>query len=260
MKRRSFFIAMGLFIIVVCSLAVFSITFHKTEPIANNRAEESVEIKQRRRVPDYGRPKRREIPSNESLAQIKAAFKKLRQGQIGFKTPAKMKVNEAELVEVHISDDLQRNLKSELGDKAEVFQTKISDLLKVTLYGINFDIKPMSPKNRFLSDGNLAKWHWEVIPKKSGEQTLILKVYARVRLGDESEELEDLETFKRTIKVTVSKSNWLKQNWISITEMAIALSSAGFFAFIMTKWKLVKNIVKKCQQRWQYYSRLRLPK
>lgn len=94
-------------------------------------------------------------------------------------------------------------------------------------------------------DGNLVKWRWSVTPKKSGEQKLFLTVYARVKLSDESEELVDLKTFERNIKVTVSKSGWFKENWQPIIENAIALGGAGFFAFIITKWKLINKILKR---------------
>ncbi len=186
-----------------------------------------------------------EIPSNDIATDLREAFEKLRVGQIGFKTPTQMKVNEAELVEVQLSDDLERDLKTELGNNSEVAQIKVSDFVKARLDGLNFDVKSFNEENRVLLDGNLVKWRWSVTPKKSGEQKLFLTVYARVKLSDESEELVDLKTFERNIKVTVSKSGWFKQNWISVIEIAIALGSAGFFAFIITKWKLINKILKR---------------
>ncbi|MGD1911971.1 MAG: hypothetical protein ACFB2X_14270 [Rivularia sp. (in: cyanobacteria)] len=260
MKRRSILVPLGLFTIVFCFTLLFSQTLQKTEPLVNNTPEQPADSRPRKRVPDYGRPHTREvpeygdipaitsipgIPSNDTATELREAFKKLRVGQIGFKTPTQMKVDEAELVEVHLSDDLKRDLKLELGDNAEVAQTKVSDFVKARLDGVNFDVESLNEENRVLFDGNLVKWRWSVTPKKSGEQKLFLTVYARVRLADESEELVDLKTFERDIKVTVSKSGWFKQNWISVIEIAIALGGAGFFAFIITKWKAVKSILRK---------------
>lgn len=261
MKRHSFFVALGLFTILVCCAAPPSQTPQQTEPLVNNTPEEGADSRpNRKRVPDYGRPHITEfpndipeitaipgIPPNDTATELRQAFKKLRVGQIGFKTPTQMKVNEAKLVEVHLSDDLQRDLKVELGDNAEFAQIEVSDLVKAHLDGVNFDVESLTlnEENRVLFDGNLVKWRWSVTPRKSGEQKLFLTVYARVKLSDESEILEDLKTFERDIKVTVSKSGWFKENWISVIEIAIALGGAGFFAFIIAKWKVVKSILRK---------------
>ncbi|MBV6626536.1 MAG: hypothetical protein KI793_26975 [Rivularia sp. (in: Bacteria)] len=261
MKRRSILVTLGLFAIVVCFVVLFSQTFQITETLMSS--EQPADSRPNRsRVPDYGIPSRKEfpngtpksgvipkLPSSDTAADLRKVFTELRVGQIGFKTPTQMKVDEAELVEVHLSDDLQRDLKLELGDKAEVAQTKVSDFVKARLDGINFDIESLNEENRVIFDGNLVKWRWSVTPRKSGEQKLFLTVYARVKLSDESEELVDLKTFQRKIKVTVSKSSWFKQNWISVIEIAIALGGAGFFAFIIAKWKAVKSIVRKSLKR-----------
>lgn len=244
MKRRSLIVALGFFTITFCFTLLLS------QPLVNNTPEQAADSKP---VPDYDRPDITEFPDeipesaitsispNDTATDLREAFKKLRVGQIGFKTPTQMKVNEAQLVEVHLSDDLQRDLKAELGDNAEVAETKVSDFVKAHLDGINFDVESLNEENRVLFDGNLVKWRWSVTPRKSGEQKLFLTVYARVKLADESEELVDLKTFERNIKVRVSKSGWLKENWISVIEIAIALGGAGFFAFIITKWKAVKS-------------------
>ncbi|MEO1377947.1 MAG: hypothetical protein AAFW70_27445 [Cyanobacteria bacterium J06635_10] len=266
MKRRSILVALGLFTILVCCAAPPSQTPEKTEPLIENTQPEAAESRVRKRVPEYGRPHRREVPEygnipeitaipgippNDTATELREALKKLRVGQIGFKTPTQMKVNEAELVEVHLSDDLERDLKTELGDNAEFDQIEVSDLVKAHLDGVNFDVESLTlnEENRVLFDGNLVKWRWRVTPRKSGEQKLFLTVYARVKLSDESEELVSLKTFERDIRVRVSKSGWIKENWISVIEIAIALGGAGFFAFIIAKWKLVKSILRKSLKR-----------
>ncbi|BAZ18660.1 hypothetical protein NIES4071_105450 (plasmid) [Calothrix sp. NIES-4071] len=55
-----------------------------------------------------------------------------RPGQIAFNVPGKMKVNDAEVVEVVISDDLQRDLKKELGNQTgtEIAKLQVSSFLK----------------------------------------------------------------------------------------------------------------------------------
>ncbi len=246
MKRRSLIVALGFFAITFCFTLLLS------QPLVNNTPEQAADSKP---VPsdtditefpdEIPESAITSIPPNDTATELRQAFKKLREGQIGFKTPTQMKVNEAQLVEVHLSDDLQRDLKAELGDNAEVAETKVSDFVKAHLDGINFDVESLNEENRVLFDGNLVKWRWSVTPRKSGEQKLFLTVYARVKLADESEELVDLKTFERKIKVRVSKSGWLKENWISVIEIAIALGGAGFFAFIITKWKAVKSILIK---------------
>ncbi len=222
----------------------------KAKTSSNNHQKEKIDVVKNPPVPA--------IKPNDTNQLIENLKKQLRLAKIVFSTPDEMKVGEAETVKAYINDnlkhdlkrDLERDLKrepnSELKHKIKVEQIQVSDYLTVKLTGGNdFDIKAMHDENRLLQNNKLTQWSWSVTPKKSGEQTLTLIVYARVKASNGSEELIDLETFKRPIKVAVDQSDWFKENWLSIIEIAIALGGTGFFAFIVTKWKLFKNIFTK---------------
>ncbi|KST70079.1 hypothetical protein [Mastigocoleus testarum] len=322
MKRYSLFITLGVLVILISSVGVFSLIVRKEEqyrlagketsaekshdvqsgtadspeksgsvspstqpngsPTDSKKIEQPVltpkqQVTKTRRYKGYRRPSNEAIPhsprvesidgfksgsippsssaarsrsnnrSNDFSNDLRKAFSKLRPGQIAFKTPAQMKVDEAEIVEMRITDDLKRDLKSELGKDAEVAQIKVSDFLKAHLDGNNFEVKPIDEKNRALLDGKSVKWRWSVTPTKSGQQTLILIVYARVKLSNESEELVDLKTFERPITVAVNKRDWFKENWDKVIGIPIALGGTGFFAFVASKWRFTKNVLKKNQ-------------
>ncbi len=235
MKRYYFFITLGLFTVIIGSLSVFLLIFHKVEPEV--RLLEAPPLSQK---PSSTGGTGGSISSTRS---IKKAFE-LRPGQIAFNPPTQMKVDKAELVEVRITDDLKRDLERELkpklGDNLKVEQIKVSDLLIVNIKGDSFKITSIHPKEQFLLNGELVPWSWEVTPKESGEQKLFLTVYSKIPEGQ-----RHLKTFDRTIKVKVSYSYWFEQNSVQIIEIMIALGGTGFFAFIVARWKFVKSKLKR---------------
>ncbi|MBE9008311.1 hypothetical protein IQ259_25440 [Fortiea sp. LEGE XX443] len=177
---------------------------------------------------------------------LKEAANNLKPGQIAFNVPEDMQVAETNVVEVRVSDDLKRDLKQGLIGKIDTAQIKVSSFMKARLEGTSFTIKPLDEENRALPEGTVAKWRWNVTPNESGEQKLFLVLYARIKIPDQqTDELVDLKTFDHTIKVAVNPVGWLGQNGTGIIETTIALSGAGFFTFLVARWKWIKNRLQK---------------
>ncbi len=183
--------------------------------------------------------------ANDPAFALKHAIKNLKPGQIVFDVPQSMQINNAQLVEVRLSDDLQRNLKEGLNEKSETAQIKVSPFMKARLEGLNFNIKSLTEESQALVAGDMIQWRWSVTPTEMGEQKLILTLYARIKISNQPEEVVSLKTFERSINVAVSPTNWLQTNGKGILDTAIALSSAGFFAFTLTKWRLLKRVLKR---------------
>jgi glycerol-3-phosphate acyltransferase PlsY len=186
-------------------------------------------------------------PSNDPVVLLKETLKSsLRSGQIAFNVPQEMRVEETELVEVRISDNLQRDLKAELSGKPETAKIEVGSFMKARLDGTNFTIKPLSEENQALLEGRVAEWRWSVTPTEQGEQKLFLTVYARIKIPNQPEELVDLITFQRSIKVAVNPGHWLEQNWKWIVEnwTGIAAILVPFSVFIVAKWQWIKGLIQ----------------
>jgi hypothetical protein len=172
-----------------------------------------------------------------------------RPGQIAFNVPLKMRVNDASLVEVLITDDLQRNLQKELSDnsgKVDIANLQVSSKLRARLEGVNFNIKSFNEENRFLIKNGVAAWRWSVTPTEVGEQNLYMSIYARVRRNNSDENI-DLKTFQRVINVSVTPTSWLNQNWKWVIENSGSIGAilAGISVFIVARWKWVRAKLKK---------------
>ncbi|RUS92360.1 hypothetical protein DSM106972_099340 [Dulcicalothrix desertica PCC 7102] len=175
-----------------------------------------------------------------------------RPGQIAFNVPDKMKVNDAEVVEVVISDDLRRDLKKELGNQSgtETAQLQVSSFLRARLEGANFNTKSLNEENRFLIQNGIAAWRWSVTPTEAGEQKLYMSIYARVRKNGSTENV-DLKTFQREISVSVSPTSWLNQNWKWVIENSTGIGAilAGISIFIVARWKWVRKKIKSLNKQ-----------
>lgn len=53
------------------------------------------------------------------------------------------------------------------------------------------------------------------------------------------------KTFEHPIRAAVNKRDCFKENWDKVIEIPIALGETGFFAFIVSKWRLTKKALKK---------------
>lgn len=185
-------------------------------------------------------------PGNDPVFLLKDTIKNLKSGQIAFNVPQEMRVDEAKLVVVRISDDLQRDLKTGLGERPETSKIKVSPFMKARLEGADFTIKLLSEEKQVLVAGRVTEWRWSVTPIEPGEQQLFLTIYARVKIPNEPEEVLDLITFQRTIKVTVNAESWLKQNWKWIVENWAAITAffAALSVFIVAKWQWIKSLIQ----------------
>jgi hypothetical protein len=192
-------------------------------------------------------------PQGHSGEVLKEIFENTRPGQVTFNVPLKMKIDDASLVELLISDDLQRNLQKELFDnkgKVETARLQVSSTLRARLEGINFNIKSLNEENRLLIKNGVATWRWSVIPTEGGEQNLYLSIYARVRKNNSDENI-DLKTFQREINVLASPTGWFKQNWKWVIENSTGIGAilAGIFVFVLTKWRWVKVKFKNMKKK-----------
>jgi hypothetical protein len=116
---------------------------------------------------------------------VEDEFKKLATtGQILFNPPKKMRVGVRERVEVRISKNIIEDLSTGLKGRGEpqIENIEVGDFMKVSLTGDNFDIKPLSEEDQVVPDEDFTMWEYDVIPNKSGNQIIQLKVAVKIKI------------------------------------------------------------------------------
>ena len=96
---------------------------------------------------------------------------------------------------------------------------KVSSIVNVFLIDPtenNFNITSLSTAEQLVDDSTNTVWKWNITPKRSGNNELVLRVTAKVfdRLG---ENYKDIKVFEKTIKVNAPILTRIKQfvseNW-----------------------------------------------
>ena len=244
-KNKSAFVFVGLLIACIILLfylgqpADFSSEDHIVAPKPIPQATPNIET-----------PEAEEgIPKDELLRILREKLENFREGQISFSTPKQMYVGELELIEVNITDDLKKQLKTE--EEGEIFETAKIDIytyMKPELKGTNFKIEPHNEKSLIIPEDKVVTWRWNVTPTKNGEHKLFLTIYANLKL-DDSRERYPLKTFERTINVNVNPANWFLENWFNLATTFVSVFGAGLFAFIVSKLSVVKDLRKKINSK-----------
>lgn len=164
-----------------------------------------------------------EDESTENNTSVKENF-----GKIEFNTPEKMKVGESEIFSAYITGNSSKNISEVTGsnDKFQSRNISVTPKMKVILRGKGegaFSIEPLTDDVQNIIE--TTTWKWNVIPQKSGEQTLILHVYL-VTYSNNSENIRYLEELKENIDVGVNPSYFFESNWQWITGTIITISIA----------------------------------
>ena len=186
-------------------------------------------------------------PADQATATLNKVFQELRPGQIVFNPPAQMRVAEIKVIVVRISDDLRRDLTAGLGANPITAKIRVGSFLKASLSGTNFKTEPLSELNQALPKGGEAQWQWNVTPTQSGEQTLSLTVYVRIKLPDQPEETVYLGSYERNINVRVNPQYILAENWKWIIENWPTLTAiiGGILTVIALQRK---RLIKRCEK------------
>ena len=247
--RKYTLIAINLLAILFFSFTIFKYVNYSTTVHEKNNSK----INLSRKIKSYETLQGLELLEEElrelrQEEELKGAIKNYRPGNIVFAVPERMYEGKSEIIEVNITDDLQKNLKKEIEKVRKINETinveeneiKIYSLMKARLGGLDFDINPLDEESQVVMPKQVVKWRWSVTPKKTGEQILLLNLYAKLKVGD-SDEFVNLKAFERNIKVDVSYSRLFQNNWQHFLPF---LFGGSLFVFITTKFKLIIKKIK----------------
>lgn len=175
-------------------------------------------------------PSPEEIQRTERLEyqieNIKAVWDILPKGIITFNSPKEMHQGVKERVEVRVSKNisglsefLMMRLKSRDEREPPYEEIKIAPQMTVELLGDekNFEIKPLFTISKQAFVGDYIQWEWDVIPLKSGNQTLFLCIYAVIEIPDYPEKYVKLPVMEKEIYVNIDygyvASSFIFQEW-----------------------------------------------
>lgn len=142
-------------------------------------------------------------PSDDEL--LERALAKLKNGNLAYNTPEKMKTGQTAHVVARIGSDkvsistLMSGMPTDKETKTATATTPVSTKMKVVLKSADFDITPLSSEEQFVAGNTPTTWEWEIVPKHSGKQ-LRLHLAAVVELNNLS---RDFTTVDRDIAVQV---------------------------------------------------------
>jgi hypothetical protein len=125
-------------------------------------------------------------------------------GNVAFNNPQRMTVSRARVVEVKLSttlppDELKAQL-SQAGNR-ETAGLEVGDRMSATLNGgAAFDISPSGPQAQPISQRQVTTWTWNVTPKASGTQYLILSFDAILTLNGK-DSTRNVKTLTQPIEV-----------------------------------------------------------
>jgi hypothetical protein len=103
-------------------------------------------------------------------------------GIFRYDLPEEVRLEDTAVVEALISPKVGeefRRIGREEGERRGVV-IEVSNRMAARLIGINFELKPEDARILALVSAEPAKWSWQVSPKESGRQELLLEITARI--------------------------------------------------------------------------------
>lgn len=168
-------------------------------------------------------------------------------GVIAFKIPTAMIVGQTYRAELRIDDSITIKLTENLeGHQPIISVTEgISQTMRVTLIGDAFTITPLTSETQLRKINKPTIWLWDVVPKKSGTRTLIVKATAVLKRPGFSDETYDYDTIEEHVTVNVDPvktiTDWIVKNWLKGALTAIGTALLGWIARIFKKKKSKKK-------------------
>jgi hypothetical protein len=154
----------------------------------------------------------------ESITDLENLIEENFKGIMTHNIPNKMKLGEVDIVKLRISRS-KKVKEFKINSNDSIYSIKTSSIMKVSLIdGSNesFEIKEITNNTQFLSDdveNSYTEWSWNVLPKKSGNNKLILIIYIK-RNTEFGTHLKGYPVFEDEILIETNL-NWSLKNFIS---------------------------------------------
>jgi hypothetical protein len=141
------------------------------------------------------------------------AFDRIVRGKISFNHPSSMRIGDTVRIQARIAKTPTKDFAQGFAGPGpiKVEGIEVSTLVRVALIGDAFQIEPLSTADQPVLNTGYTQWDWSVTPKRSGIQSLYLRVTLRLQIPNHGTEFLDRVVFSETIRVAVNPLYAMKQ-------------------------------------------------
>jgi tRNA A-37 threonylcarbamoyl transferase component Bud32 len=182
-------------------------------------------------------PKMGTVRPRELLADIDRAIAEVVvNGRLAFNPPDRMRQGHAERMEVTIarSTTMDNKLREGLRGPGAVRMADVetSPFMSVELQGENFQVTPLTAREQLLRP--TARWEYDVLPRRPGNQKLQLSVMMRIPLPERPDEKVSVPVLEYGVRVSVDPvygvRRFVSKNWQWLVATVAGLAG------VLTAW------------------------
>jgi hypothetical protein len=157
-------------------------------------------------------------------------------GILGYQIPPTMRFEKPSDVVVKISKTTLSNFTASTKSGTTVEDIRVYTYMAVKLLGEpEFSIKNLSNEQQPVVLTDETNWHFEVTPKKLGINKLTVRVSARLKLEDGTEEIKDFPIYTKDVLVKSTPPDiildWLAKYWQWLITTIVGGSGIGWLIF-----------------------------
>ena len=184
------------------------------------------------KTPPGGTPQPEPSNTRSRQDEIDDLVKSLREGELVFRGPNPMRVNEWQVVLVRVAESTPPTSDLPGSGPPQTRRVRVGTNLIARLSGPDFEIDPVGNDDgeRVLPSTGFAQWEWDVRPRRSGDLYLTISLYVLV---DEGGPPLEVRTFRERVNVEVnpgySMGHWLKDYWAATGITVPVVVAAVFF-------------------------------
>jgi hypothetical protein len=134
------------------------------------------------------------------------AFDRIVMGKISFNHPTSMRIGDATRIQARIAKTPTKELTEGFAGPGPIKLEGIavSTLVRVTLLGDAFHIEALSTADQPVLSTGYTQWEWSVTPRRTGMQSLYLRVTLRLQIPNHGTEFLDRVVYSEPIRVAVN--------------------------------------------------------
>jgi hypothetical protein len=177
-------------------------------------------------------------------SSINKTLEELPEGQVYHNVPEQMQVGVSEIIETGMAPEVTEKIKKELQGKG-IIRTKSGVPynpsgveMKLVVKKDEFDVFEIRAGKQLVTPKTPRKWSWEVTPKKSGDNLIIVKAIVELNVPELKDTRSvEVEVFSARRKVDVnfgySVKEFVSTNWKEVLGLLVG---SGSIAGLVTWW------------------------
>jgi hypothetical protein len=172
-----------------------------------------------------------------ALQAVKSKLDEYVMGTWSYQVPPVMQIGRTERVSIKLSSTILK-ANSSASSNIKIESIRVYPFMAVKVLGEpQFTVTPLSTEQQVVSS-DVTAWEFDVVPKQGGTQKLTIRITARIKMDNGTEETHDLPVVSKDVKVQVSwiylVKTWFISNW---QWLAGLLFSSGVLSWLFQRKK-----------------------